>query len=411
MSPGQEEFFERFFGFRGGTPRGEQREQYRLGAGSGVIIDKSGIVLTNNHVVQDATLIRIKLNDGRSFDAEVLGRDPLTDLAVVKLKGTNGAQLPFAQLGDSATLRVGEWVVAIGNPFGLASSVSVGIISAKERNIGAGPYDEFLQTDAAINPGNSGGPLFTLNGEVVGINTAITGQGSGIGFAIPSNMARALLPQLEKSGKVTRGWLGVAVQDLSPELAKALHVPVSQGAVVADVNSDTPAASAGLKSDDVITAVDGRALESAGALTRNIALKAPGTTTKLTIYREGKQMELSVKLGTRPDLEGLAEQKPGGKEAERQQRLGLSFQDMDPSLAQSRNLPSAGALITDVVPGSAAERAGLGPGGVIIEAAGKPVRSASDLRRILLAAKAGTGVLLRVQTGGGRGLRVLTIPE
>jgi serine protease Do len=224
-------------------------------------------------------------------------------------------------------------------------------------------------------------------------------------------MARALLPQLEKSGKVTRGWLGVAVQDLSVDLAKALHVPVTQGAVVADVNADTPAAAAGLKPDDVITAVDGRTVESAGALTRNIALKAPGTTTKLTVYRDGKQLETPVKLGTRPDLEGYAEEKPGSKEAERQQRLGLSFQDMDPNLAQGRGLPTAGALITDVVPGSAAERAGLAPGAVVIEASGKPVRSAADLRRTLINAKPGAGILLRVQTGGGRGLRVLTIPE
>src|SRR6266851_4923163 len=238
------------------------------GAGSGFIIHPNGTLLTNNHVVEGADAIRVHLEDGRAFDAEVLGRDPLTDIAVVKLKGKL-EKLPVATLGDSDAIKVGDWVVAIGNPFGLASSVSAGIISARARQIGAGPFDDFLQTDAAINPGNSGGPLFNMKGEVIGINTAIVGGGSGIGFAVPSNMAKLLLPQLEKGQKIRRGWLGVTVQDLTPELAKSLNVPVSRGAVVSDVNPDTPAAKAGLKPEDVVVAVDGNPVDSNRALTRS----------------------------------------------------------------------------------------------------------------------------------------------
>src|SRR5713226_2480902 len=229
FSTGSEEsddFFDRFFGApgRGGRRRG--REQIRQGLGSGFIIDSNGTVLTNNHVVEGAVAIRVRLDDGRTFDAQVVGRDPLTDVAVIRLKG-KVEKLPFVRLGDSDAMRVGDWVVAIGNPFGLASSVSAGIISAHGRNITGSSYDDFLQTDAAINPGNSGGPLFNLRGEVIGINTAIVGGGTGIGFAVPSNMARDMLGQLEK-GKISRGWLGVGIQDLTSELAKALNAPVSK---------------------------------------------------------------------------------------------------------------------------------------------------------------------------------------
>ena len=404
----RDQFFEHFFG----QPAPRQQPQREMRAmGSGVIVGANGVVLTNNHVVKNATQIRVKLNDGRSFEGEVLGRDPLTDLAVVKLKNVPPGSLPFARLGNSDTLRVGEWVVAIGNPFGLASSVSLGIISAKERVLTGGPYDDFLQTDAAINPGNSGGPLFNLQGEVVGINTAISAQGSGIGFAIPSNLAQALIPQLEKSGKVTRGWLGVAVQDLTPELAQGLRVNVQQGAVVADVTGDTPAAQAGLKSEDVVTAVDGAPVTSAGVLTRTIALKTPGSTVVLKVIHEGKLQEVKVKLGTRPDLEGLQQPEVEKGEAEQQQKSGLTLQDVDPAFAQSTGIPAVGALIADVAAGSPAERAGLTPGTVIVEAAGKPVRHALDLKRILGAARPGSVVLLRVQTAAGKGLRALPLPK
>ncbi|QSQ12756.1 trypsin-like peptidase domain-containing protein [Myxococcus landrumensis] len=396
-----------------GAPFGGPREDApRQGLGSGFVVDPRGLVLTNNHVVEGATQIRVQFPDGREMDAKVLGRDPLTDVAVLKLQG-DVKGLPVVRLGNSDAMRVGDWVVAIGNPFGLASSVSLGIVSAKARDIQAGPFDDFLQTDAAINPGNSGGPLFNLQGEVVGINTAIAGQGSGIGFAVPSSLVKELLPQLEKQGSVTRGWLGVAVQELTPDLGSALGVPTGKGAVVTEVNEGTPAAEAGLKPDDVIVSAGGHAIASGHALTRTIALKAPGSTLPLTLYRGGKKQELEVKLGTRPDLEGVASREPSPeKEASPQQRVGLSLSDMDARMARAQDLPRAGALVTEVVPGSTAERAGLVPGMVVVEAAGEPVRRAADLARVVRDAPPGESLLLRVAVpGGGRVLRALTVPK
>src|SRR5262244_1398625 len=284
MGDNPDDFFDHFFGRGGGRNRPRGSEPLRQGAGSGFIIDPKGLLLTNNHVVQDAVSIRVKLDDGREFEGKTVGRDPLTDVALVRLTG-NVQNLPVVKLGDSDAMRVGDWVVAIGNPFGLASSVSAVIISASGRRITGGPYDDFLQTDAAINPGNSGGPLFNLKGEVIGINTAIVGGGSGIGFAVPSNMAKALLPQLEKNGKIRRGWLGVQVQDLTPELAKSLNVPVAHGALVSEVNADTPAQKAGIKPDDAVVAMDGAPVDSSRALTRGVGFKAPDNDVTLTLYR------------------------------------------------------------------------------------------------------------------------------
>src|SRR6266852_1962189 len=295
-----DDFFDHFFG-RGGRNRPRGSEQMRQGAGSGFIIDSKGLVLTNNHVVQDAVTIRVKLDDGREFEGKAVGRDPLTDVALVQLSG-NVQNLPVVRLGDSDAMRVGDWVVAIGNPFGLASSVSAGIISAKSREIGATRYDDFLQTDAAINPGNSGGPLFNLKGEVICINTAIVGGGTGIGFAVPSNIAKGLLPQLEKEGTVSRGYLGVGIQDLNADLAKGLGVPVKEGALISEVREDGPAQKAGMQVEDVVTAIDGQKVTSRGVLMRAVAMKRPGTTTTVSVYRGSKQMDLKVKLAVRPDL-------------------------------------------------------------------------------------------------------------
>lgn len=411
-SPPGNDLWERFFGRRPPRQWSEPREQFRRGLGSGFNIDPKGLALTNNHVVEGAVSIRVRLDDGRSFDAEVKGRDPPTDVAVIQLKGEI-ANMPVAKLGDSDAMRVGDWVVAIGNPFGLASSVSLGILSAKERHIGAGPYDDFLQTDAAINPGNSGGPLFNIRGEVIGINTAIVGGGSGIGFAVPSKLAKSLLPQLESEGTVIRGWLGVAAQDLTPELARALGVPVMEGAVVVDVGEDAPAKAAGVQQDDVIAAIDGQKVSSAGALTRTVALKQPGTVVTLTVYRGEKKEEHKVTLGKRPDVEQTgAQPREGPAQDERQKRLGLTVQDVDPAFAQSRQLPPEGALIVNVDPGSPADHAGLVPGMIIVDAGGKPVKRATDLKRILREARPGSSVLLRVQVGpGARLLRALTIPQ
>jgi serine protease Do len=408
---GPDDLFDQFFGRR--RPRGQ--DPVRQGMGSGTIVDGRGLVLTNNHVVEGAIAIRVRLDDGRSFDAEIVGRDPLTDVALIRLKGKLD-HLPVAKLGDSDAIKVGDWVLAIGNPFGLASSVSLGIISAKERNIGATAYDDFLQTDAAINPGNSGGPLFNLKGEIVGINTAIVGGGTGIGFAVPSNIAKELIPQLEKSGTVTRGWLGVAIQTLNPELAKAMNAPVKEGAVVLSVNDNTPAKKAGLKPDDIVVAIDGAKVTTSDALSRIVAFKRPGSTSTLSVYRAGKKLDVKVALGTRPNLDGEGKQEPpaGSDDERNKQKIGIAFQDMDPRAAEQTGLPNQGALVSEVVPGSPAERAGLDRGMLITEAARQPVKNAADLSRILRAQKPGTSVLLRAyvpaQNGPHYVLRALTVP-
>ncbi|RKH19925.1 PDZ domain-containing protein [Corallococcus praedator] len=405
--------FDRFFGGNGGRGGGRsEREQVRQGAGSGFIIDPKGLVLTNNHVIADAVTITIRLDDGRSFTGEVVGRDPLTDVAVVKIK-EKVDQLPTVKLGDSDAVRVGDWVLAIGNPFGLASSVSVGILSARAREIGASVYDDFLQTDAAINPGNSGGPLFNMKGEVVGINTAIVGGGTGIGFSVPSNLIKALLPQLEKSGSVTRGWLGVGIQPLTRDLAQALKLPVNEGAILTQINPGSPAAKAGLKADDVVVAVDGQKVRSDSELTRTVALKKPNSVTTLSLYRDGKAQDVKVTMGTRPDLEGMSKKKPeAAEEQDTSRRVGVSLQDLDARTASQAGFTErSGALITDIIPGSPADRAQLSPGMLVVEANRKPIASAKELAAVIRAAPAGSTLLLRVAgPGGGRLLRALKIP-
>ncbi|NMO21843.1 Do family serine endopeptidase [Pyxidicoccus fallax] len=366
-------------GFEGQTPP-------RQGAGSGFIIDPAGTVLTNNHVVQDADIVRVKLDDGRAFDAEVLGRDPLTDVALLKMKNAPG-NLPSVPLGDSDALRVGDAVMAIGNPFGLASSVSAGILSARARDIHAGPYDDFLQTDAAINPGNSGGPLFNMKGEVVGMNTAIIGGATGIGFAVPSNLIRNLLPQLQETGVVRRGWLGLSIQDLTPEIARALGVEVTKGAVVAGINNGGPGARAGLREEDIITAVDGKPVDSAGALTRAVGQLRPDSRVKVDLVRGGKAQTLDVTLGTRPAMEGEEEVAPrNGPTAAAPRRIGVQ-------LANAQD----GVRVMAVEPGSPAERGGLVPGMVLVQVGDQKVSSSEDVAKAVNAAKPGAALLLRVR--------------
>jgi len=389
---------------RGGAPPSTQ------GSGSGVIIDSKGLVLTNNHVVADAITIRVRLDDGRALDAEILGRDPLTDLALLKIKG-KVEKLPSVALGDSGQMRVGDFVVAIGNPFALAHSVTLGIISAKDRDISAGPYDQFLQTDAAINPGNSGGPLFNLKGEVIGINTAINAAANSIGFSVPSNLAKALLPQLEAKGYVVRGWLGIAPQDLSPALARALDVPNGEGALVVNVNEGSPAAKAGLKEEDVIVAIDGVKTTSASGLVRLVGLKRPEVPAALSVIRRGKPLELKVTLGTRPDVEGLGAVDRSETTVEPSTpRLGLSLDDLDPRFSSATGIRS-GAAVVDVAPGSPAERGGLRRGMIVTELNHKAVKTRDELMAGLKAAKSGEVVLLRtVVPGGGRGLQAIEVP-
>lgn len=381
------------------------------GTGSGFIIDARGLVLTNNHVVDGAVTLKVRLDDGRSFDGEVLGRDPLTDVAVVKLKGKIDA-LPTVKLGDSSAMRIGDWVVAIGNPFGLAQSVSAGILSASDRQIGASRYDQFLQTDAAINPGNSGGPLFNLKGEVIGMNTAIIQTGTGIGFAVPSNLIKALLPQLETNGSVTRGWLGVGIQDVTPALAKALSVPQRDGALITQVNPGSPAAKGGVKEEDVVVAIDGERVSSSSGLTRTIALKRPDATITLAIIRAGKPLELKVKLGVRPDLENIGELRRAEPTEGDTHKIGISFQDMDPRLADGTGLPKDSALIIGVAAGSAADEAGLSRGMAVVELNRAPIKSRDQLTAALKTLKSGSVALFRVALPGaaGRQLKALEVP-
>src|SRR5690606_9070537 len=295
-----EEFFRRFMGeppYR--RDPGEGTRTMPRSLGSGFIIHESGVVLTNNHVIERADEILVKLADGREFKATVVGRDPKTDVAVLRLD--NAKDLPTVRLGDSDALEVGDWVVAIGNPFGLSHSVSTGIVSAKERFIGAGPYDDFIQTDAAINPGNSGGPLFDIHGNVVGINTAIVAQGQGIGFAVPINLVKALLPQLLEKGHVSRGWLGVMIQDVNESLAESLGLEGTRGALIAEVVEGSPAEKAGLRHGDVVVSVDGKPIDGYIQLSRTIALLAPGSTVEIGIVRDRKEMRIPVTIAERED--------------------------------------------------------------------------------------------------------------
>ncbi|MFN0063554.1 MAG: trypsin-like peptidase domain-containing protein [Myxococcaceae bacterium] len=405
-----------------GTPGPlQQRPRLRPAAGSGFIVDQAGLIATNNHVVEGAVFIRVTLNDGREFDAEVVGRDPATDVALIRIKGKVQA-LPAVRFGNSDHLRVGDWVVAIGNPFGLASSVSAGIISARAREIGAGQYDEFLQTDAAINPGNSGGPLFNLKGEVVGINTAIVGNGTGIGFAVPSNLARVLLAQLQRTGHVTRAYLGLFVEDLPPEVGPALGVPTPDGALVLSTERASPGERAGVRPDDVVVELDGQPIATGSALTRAVALKRPGSNAKLVLYRGPKREEVNALLGMRPesivpDIPLRSGMRGNGDTAEQgapqRLKIGLSYVDIDADTARELNVPQLGALIVDVLAGSPAERAELRPGMVVVEAGGRMVRRAEDLTRAIRASGPGSRLLVRVHRPGTpqRNVRAIVIPK
>lgn len=283
----------------------EQLEQFRMrqGEGTGFFISGDGYLLTNNHVISGADEVTVTLLDERSFPARVVGTDPNTDIALVKVESSD--PLPFVQLGSSDAARVGDRVVAIGNPFGLSHTVTEGIVSAKGRVIGAGPYDDFLQTDASINPGNSGGPLFNLRGEVVGINTAINPRGQGIGFSVPIDQVRPLIEDLKDDGRVSRGWMGVGLQEIDPVLAKHLGDPDLEGTVVGQVYPGTPAANAGLEVGDIIVGLDGRSIDDSGTLVRNVGTRAPGEKVELQVLRGGESIDVKVKLGERPERNEL----------------------------------------------------------------------------------------------------------
>src|SRR6267142_1081058 len=396
-SPEMEERFREFFGpelferfFRRRAPREEGRA-----AGSGVLVDPRGYILTNNHVVENATEIEVRLSDDRKFKATLVGRDGRTDLAVVKIENPTGA-LPVADLGDSDRLRVGQWAIAIGNPFGLDRTVTVGIISATGRtHVGVATYEQFIQTDASINPGNSGGPLLNLDGRVVGINTAIVSSGQGIGFAIPINMAREVMTQLIANGRVVRGWLGIAIQDLTDELAAGFGASGKGGVLVADVMKDSPAEAAGMKAGDIVVDLGGTPIREVTELQKRVAAIPPGRPVAMTVLRDRKPTKLTVKVGEQPGEETMVAAAPKGT------GLGVTVEALTEEAAQTFGLRSgSGVLVTEVTPGSVAEAAGIKEGDLILEVNRRRTATVEDFKKAVAALKPGDAVPVQVERSG-----------
>lgn len=381
-----EDFFERFFK---DVP---QRPFKQRGQGSGFIIG-DGYIFTNNHVVSGADEIKVKLSDGREFKGQVKGADEKLDLALISIETKEN--LPVAPLGDSDALEVGEWVMAIGNPFGLAQTVTAGIISAKGRWIGSGPYDDYLQTDASINPGNSGGPLFNAKGEVIGINAAIVAGGQGIGFAIPINMAKAVLTQLKETGRVTRGWLGVSVQPVTPELAASFGMKSEKGALIAEVVKDSPAEKGGLKAGDIILEFDGKTIKDMHDLPRLAAVTPVGKRASVKVLRDGKTLEKTVVIERMADS-GQSTQKEASAEA----RFGLVVTDLTKDIAaRLRIQETSGVVVTEVKPGSAAEEAGISVGDIIRQINTTPVKNTREYAKLVSSLKKGATVPFLVRRG------------
>lgn len=380
------DFFEKFFG------GDQQRDFKQRSLGSGFIIDEDGYIVTNNHVIEDADEIQVKLRNGDEYDAEIVGRDPNTDLALIKTK--SGKNFPFVSLGDSDALKIGQWVVAIGNPFGLEHTVTAGIVSAKGRVIGSGPYDDFIQTDASINPGNSGGPLLDMSGSVIGINTAIIASGQGIGFAIPANLARGIIEQLKSHGEVTRGWLGVAIQDISPEIAEYYGIKNKEGVLVTEVFKGDPADEAGIEPKDIIIGVDGSKVETTRDLTRMIAGLGVGESAKIKVLRDGTEKNFTVKIAKRED-EKVASRTP---QKEHEDELGIRVSNITPEMAQRFNVSeSEGVIVTDIEQGSKGEEAGLMRGDIIKEINHSAVKSVEDYKEAIGKVKAGETVQMFIR--------------
>ncbi len=388
-----DEFFERFFeGPFGG--KGTRKER---SLGSGFIISKDGYVVTNNHVIAQASEIKVRLQgEEKPYTAEIVGRDTETDLALIKIitKGKS-PNFPTLSFGNSEQAKVGEWVMAIGNPFGLDHTVTAGIISAKGRIIGSGPYDNYIQTDASINPGNSGGPLLNMDGEVIGINTAIIASGQGIGFAVPSTMAQKIIKQLREDKKVTRGWLGVSIQPITEDMAKALERENTEGALIASTFKDQPGDKAGIKSGDIITRINGKKIKDSNDLLHMIAGFAPGETIKITLWRKGKTVNLKATL-TERDSKKLADSGGNRKQEDRStDLLGMQVRPLKKAEAKALNMESAkGLLITSISQGSPAQEAGLRAGDVIVEANQQEVSRGRHLENIIEKEGKEKGVLL-----------------
>ena len=388
-----EEFFNRFFG------EAAPRENNQRSLGSGIVISRDGEILTNYHVVRNADVIKVKLADQSEHEARLIGKDGRTDLALIKIRKTSG-NLPFAKLGTSSQLDVGDWVMAIGNPFGLELTVTAGIVSAKGRVIGAGPYDNFIQTDASINPGNSGGPLINVLGEVVGVNSAIFSQSGGnvgIGFAIPIDLARKVIEQLRKNGRVIRGWLGVRAQDLSPAAAASLGLARSSGemAVVTDVTESSPAAEAGIKAGDVIVEFNGKPVPKSHDFPSIVADTVPGQKITFKVVRDRKEQIVAVKVGELPD-----DSDPNQQIEARDLELGLRVQRITPEAARRLGLSSSkGVLVVEVQPGSPADQVGIEPADVIREINQRPVSNVKEFERAARQGRRGDRMLLLVQRG------------
>lgn len=375
---------------RNGNPR--ERLPNSPGSGSGVIIDDQGHIITNNHVVGDATEVEIRLSDRTKFTAQVIGKDPDTDLALLKI--STDRALPYAQLGDSGTVKVGQWVLAVGNPFGLDRTVTLGVVSGIGReNMNLSKYENFIQTDASINPGNSGGPLFNIHGEVIGINTAIINFAQGIGFAIPSNMAKQVMQQLLTRGKVVRAWLGVGIQPVTGELAGKFGVNENEGVLVNEVFDNDPAYRAGIKPGDIITKVDGKGVDTPNSLSRLIAALDPGAAASIEVVRDGKRQLISVPLIERKDSAVLTSIPPARAEV----KLGIDVQDLTPELAEKFKLKETkGVLVSKVERGSVAMVEGLREGDLIKEVNRSEVASSNEFSTAISKAKRGETVLLRV---------------
>ncbi len=384
-----------FFGHRFGP---EQRPEFKQpGLGSGFIIDPDGYVVTNNHVVDGADAITVILKDETEYPGEIIGRDPVTDIALVKVKA--GGSLPTVVLGSSDALKVGEWVAAIGSPFGLQYTVTAGIVSAKGRAIGSGPYDDFIQTDASINPGNSGGPLINMQGEVVGINTMIVARGQGIGFAIPIDLARNIVNQLKTDGEVTRGWLGITIQDLKGELARYYGVEDKSGVLVAAVVPGDPADQAGIQPNDIITKINGKAVDSSRDLTNLAANLSVGDTAAVTLIRKGESRVLSVQIGKRPATMAAASTR---YQKEKNRQYGFNVSNVTPEMARRYNLEkAAGVIVVGVAPNSPADAAGIRQGDLIIEINHQQVESVRDFRNLMDQGKTAHGINLLVKRLNG----------
>ena len=414
---GEDSPFRRFFDDRQDNrlPRQRSPRVYRVpqrGLGSGIIVDKEGHILTNNHVVRDVDEIRVTLADKRVFDAEIVSTDARTDLAVIKIKGKVPDDLPVAELGDSEALRIGDWVLAIGAPFGYSQTVTVGIVSAKGRVVGLmrddkgalESYEDFIQTDAAINPGNSGGPLVNIDGQVVGINTVIAtsiGQYAGVGFAIPSSMVKQIMPVLLTGGKVTRGMLGVMIQEIDSDLAKQFGLPDTKGALVAQVNKDSPADKAGIKVGNVIVRFDGKTVEDTSYLRNIVAATAPGTKADVVVLRDGKEKTIRVTVGTLTAEKGETSAEESG-EAEVTSSIGITVAPLTADKAKELGYEKEeGVLITEVEDDSPAARAELRPGDLIMEINREKVTTAAECKDAIAKAKGKDSILMLIKRQGG----------